>query len=530
MTDEARPADTATEPNDAATDTTPTATAPPPEGGAEEQEPKEGKQEHKLHQTVEIQDVGPCKKHIKVTIPRNDITHLFDDKIKTLLKDQTTAVPGFRPGKAPRKIIEKRYHSQVATEVKAELLMASLEQLADEHELAPLAPPELDPFKLELPKQGDFVYEFDIEVRPEFDLPAYRGLKLKRPVKTFTDADVAAQLRRVLAPHAQIVPKPDGPAEVGDILVADLLVRDGDRVLNQMSEQMVRVDPTLAFKDGVAARFAEQVAGARAGESRVVDITLSTAVADASLRGKTVQATLTVKDVKTLRLPELTHEFVHRFGVHSEEQLRELIRAQLKRRLEYVQRQSAREQVLKLLAPSTEWQLPKDLLARQARKALSRKAMEMKADGVSEEEIQGRLRLMQQDILRSTAVSLMEHFVLQKVADLEEIDVSDEDLDDEIERLAEMNDESPRRLRARLEKEEMLDALAAEIVERKALDLILESAEHEEEPLEREPQAPVTTVVVQTVPGTMQDPTAAAAEAAAAEEQAAPASEPPAQS
>src|SRR5438128_372601 len=218
-------------------------------------------------------------------------------------------------------------------------------------------------------KEGPLVYEFDVEVRPEFDLPNYKGLKLKRPVKDYGDEDVASEKRRLLAPYAQVVPKPEGNAQVGDIIIADVTVRDGERVLNQLKEHRIRLETKLAFKDGVAPRFGEQLRGAGAGDKRIVDIDLSTAAADEGLRGKRVQAEFAVSDVKMLRMPEMTHEFLHNFGAHSEEQLDELIHVLLKRRLEYLQRQSARQQVASHIAATQQWQLPEDLLIRPARKA-----------------------------------------------------------------------------------------------------------------------------------------------------------------
>src|SRR5262249_17757592 len=131
---------------------------------------------------------------------------------------------------------------------------------------------------------------------------------------------------------------------------------------------------------------------------------------------------------------------------------------------------------------------------------------------ISEEEIRGRLRLLHQDVLQNTATALKEHFVLQKIAELEDIEVDEDDIEDEIERIALQNDESPRRVRARLEKEDLIEALATEIIERKALDLILDSAEYEDFPLEKEEGA-VTTVEEQAVPGEMKDPTAEPAQA-----------------
>jgi trigger factor len=460
----------------------------------------------KLHQTVEIRDIGPCKKHIKVSVDHADIQARFGDHFKKLMGESN--VPGFRPGKAPRKLVENRFHKEVGEQVKTEVLLASLEQLAEEHDIAPLSQPDLDPEKVEMPKDGPLVYEFEVEVRPQFDLPAYKGLRLKRPVKTFTEDDVDQAMRRLLAPYGQVVPKPEGNAQVGDILVADVTTRAGDRVLGTIKESSFRIEKQLAFKDGMAKRFAEQVKGANAGDTRVVDIQMSRAVADPSLAGKTVQATFEVKDVKTQRLPELTPQFLEGFGVTTPETLRELIRSMLDRQLDHNQRNAARQQVLEQIAAAATWELPEDLLIRQARKAMARRVMEMKADGISEQEIAQRQRLLQQDILQSTALALKEHFVLQKIAEVEKIEVDDEDIDDEIERIAHQGDESPRRVRARLEKDDLLDALAAEMVERKALDLILNSAEYEDVPLDQDEQPALATSEEQAVPGELRDPVA----------------------
>jgi trigger factor len=168
--------------------------------------------------------------------------------------------------------------------------------------------------------------------------------------------------------------------------------------------------------------------------------------------------------------------------------------------------------VLQQLAATTDWQLPQELLQRQARKALHRRVLEMQNAGMSDDEIRGRLRLLQQDVLRSTASALKEHFVLQKIAELEKIDIEEDDLDEEIERLAAQNNESPRRVRSRLEKEDLLDVLATELIERAALDLILDSAEYEDVPMGKMESA-VATVEEQAVPGKMHDPTAAPPEA-----------------
>lgn len=497
MSDETTPETPATP------DTPETPDAASPEGGGE-------KAPEKVKQTVEMKDVGPCKKHIKIAIDREMIEGRIAEKVKELVKD--AHVQGFRPGKAPRKIVEKRFAKDVGEQVKNELLFASLEQLAESHDIAPLSAPNIDPSKIELPDEGPLVYEFEVEVRPQFDLPAYKGLKLKRPVKDYSADDVQEEKRRILAPAGQVVPKESGTAEVGDILVADLIIQDGDKELNRLPEQNIKIENRLVFKDAAIEKFGEVMTGAKAGDVRSADLTLSSVSADQELVGKTLQAIFQIKDVKTVRQPELTQEFLEgNFGITNEAQLDELILVMLKRRLEHLQRRSAREQVVEQIAASSEWDLPRDLLMRQARKALTRRVMEMRADGIPEDEIEKRQKLLQQNVLQNTALALKEHFVLQKIAEAEKIDINDDEINDEIERLADQSNQSPRRMRAQLERDDLLDSLAAEMIERKTLDLILDSAEYTEVPLDAatdsELAADVGSVEEQTIPGEMVDPT-----------------------
>src|SRR5262245_912233 len=193
--------------------------APPAGDTATAVEKPAEEQKTKLRQDVVITDVGPCKKHVKVTVNREDIDSRFSDHYGKLVKD--SHVPGFRPGKAPRRLVVKQFEKNVSEQVKNEVLMASLEQLGDDHDVAPLSQPNIQIDKIEIPKEGPLVYEFDVEVRPEFDLPEYRGLKLKRSVKDYGEADVTETRRRLLADYSQVVPK-DGPVELGDVVIAEV--------------------------------------------------------------------------------------------------------------------------------------------------------------------------------------------------------------------------------------------------------------------------------------------------------------------
>jgi trigger factor len=390
--------------------------------------------------------------------------------------------------------------------VKNEVLMASLEQLAEEQALSPLSPPELDPGAVVIPEEGPLVYEFDIEVRPEFDLPDYKSLKLRRPTHAFTDVEVAKESRRLLEPYGQIVPKEGNPPTVAqdDLVTADVSIKgpDGNEV-NKLSEVRFKVEERLALSDGVAENFAKQMSGAKPGDTRTVDITLSQDLPNEALRGTNVKADFTVKDIKTVKLPELTPELLANFGVRTPEQFNELVRTRLDRYLEYMQRQSARAQVLAKLAGDANWELPRDLLTRQARKTMARKVMEMRSAGMTDEQILGRRRVLEQDAVRSTAVALKEHFVLQKIAEQEKLEIEDADIDAEIDRIADQEGESPRKVRARFEKEDLIEALATELLERRALDFVLSTAEYEdyETSQSEAEQGEVSTVDAQAVPG-----------------------------
>lgn len=474
----------------------------------------------KLKQTVEITDAGPCKKHVKITVEREAIDERFKEKFDELIKDRSAAVPGFRPGKAPRKYIERKFKPTVAEDVRREVLMASLQQLAEDSNISPLAPPDLEPDQLEIPEEGPFVYEFDVEVRPEFDLPDYKGMKLKKPVRKFTDADIQAELRRLLEPQGSLVPKEgkDVQVEPNDIIVTDLVTVDGQKELNKATEIRVRVEKRLALNDGVAEDFATQIVGAKPGETREVDIKLAETVADQTLKGKTVKGRFTVKDIKVIRLPELTPDLLEQYGVKTEGQLQELIANALERNLEYQQRQFARRQILQQVAEKVKWDLPRDLLVRQATRTLQRRVMEMRSAGMNDQQIEARLAVLRQNVLQSTAVSLMEHFVLQKVAEMEKIEIQEADIDAEVQRIAAQSGESPRKVRAQMERDDLIEALATELLERKALDVVLNNAVYEEVEVKPEQEeGEVATVETQAVPGEMVEPTESDQEAGSQE-------------
>jgi trigger factor len=330
-------------------------------------------------------------------------------------------------------------------------------------------------------------FEFDLEVRPEFDLPKWKGLKLNKPVRDFTAEDIDTALERVLTNRGRLVPV-DRPAESGDYLTMNLTFKLGDQVLSSANEEVIRLRPVLSFRDGRIEGFDTLLAGVKTGETRQGEAQLSDDAPNAALRGQRVTAIFEVLEIKRLELPELTPELLSELGgFELEADLRDAVKDMLVRRMEYSQRQSARQQITATLTEAATWELPPEMLTRQSQRELQRAVMELQNAGFSDEEIRAHENVLRQNSKVTTARALKEHFILERIAEDQSIEADEDDYEREIQLLAAQQNESARRVRARLEKGGAMDVLRNHIIERKVVDLIQENAEFQEVPYEFEP-------------------------------------------
>lgn len=428
---------------------------------------------------VQVASPGACERHVTVTIARQDIDRYFDNAFGEMMP--TAAVPGFRIGRAPRKVVESRFRDEVSDQVKSALLLDSLEQISEEQRFTAISEPDFDLDAVEVPREGPMTFEFTIEVRPEFDMPKWKGLKLNRPVREFTDADIDAQLEQMLSRYGQLTPF-EGEADDGDYVSVNIVsTLDGKQVARE-NETVVRIRPTLSFRDAKLEGFAKLMKGVKEGDKRTAEVTLSKDAPNADLRGKKVDLEFEVLGVKKLKLPELTEEFLQEIGNFStEKELREAIRKNLERQMEYEQQRIARQQISSLLTKSADWELPKGLLQRQSARELERAVLELRRSGFSEAEIRARENMLRQNSAASTATALKEHFILERVAEEEKLDVEEGDYDKEIFLIAAQSGESPRRVRAQLEKRGLMDVLRNQIIERKVLELVQKEAKFNDE-------------------------------------------------
>ncbi len=441
---------------------------PPVTDDATEQE------QEKLNLSIKVDSPSACERHVTVTIGREDIERYYDKVYSELMG--TAAVPGFRAGRAPRKLIESRFRKEVSDQVKGSLLMDSMTQITDDEKFSAISEPDFDPLAVEIPEEGPMTFEFNIEVRPEFDLPEWKGLKVERPVREFAADDVEKRLEQILARHGRLVPH-KGPATSGDYISCNLTFKNGAVELSSAKEEVIRLRPVLSFRDGRIEGFDKTMKGVKAGETREAAAKISADAPNESLRNQEITAVFEVLEVKKLELPELTRELLDQMGgFESEGELRDAIAEDLKRQLEYHQQQEARRQVTAALTASADWQLPPDLLRRQARRELERAVLELRRNGFSDAEIRAYENDLRQNSLTSTAKALKEHFILERIAEEEKIEAEGEDYDQEISLIAAQSGESVRRVRARLEKQGLMDALRNQVIERKVIELVLEHA------------------------------------------------------
>lgn len=436
-------------------------------------------QKYRLSLEVDVQNVGPCRKHVRVKVPRLDIDHFDEEAVKEVI--ETTTVPGFRKGRVPASLARKRFQEEIANSVRQRVLMQSLEQLAEDNSLDPINEPDFDVESLKIPDEGDFEYEFDVEVRPEFEIPQYDGLKIQRPVREVTDEDVTAYSKKFIAQYGSLVAH-NGPAEPDDYVVSTIEFRRNGEPYRKISSIELQLKPKIRFRDAEIAGFDTLMAGSMPGTVKTVDVTVSSEAEQIEMRGETLTATITVGEVKRLRLPEQDNSFFQGIGYGDADELRDEVRGMLQRQVTFEQRQACRRQVLEKITESATWELPEALVAKQTENALRREVLEMQQAGFTTQQILARENELRQRSISSTRQALKEHFVLDRIATHEKIEVTPIDIESEINMMAVQRGENPRKVRARLQKSGVIENLEAQIRERKAVDHILRSAQFEDVP------------------------------------------------
>jgi len=438
---------------------------------------------------MEIEPAGPCRKRIKVEVPTETIEAATDRHYAELRKD--TVVPGFRKGRAPRRLLEKRFGKEASEQIKLKMLADASSEVIKNSKLDIIGEPDIDFEKIDLPAEGPLKFDFEVEIRPEFDLPPLENIKVNRPMLEVTDSRVDDEIRQMLR-NAGVWQVRDGAARVDDQVIADVKVKT-----DQAEEQLENIEVNIRHNGFVGEvpveNLDEILAGVETGQSRTACVEVPKTYVNEKYRGKKADLEISVKEVKSLKPAEMNEAFLAGWHAGSEQDLREQVRDALEDRLQQQSRADMTDQVYRYLLDNTDFDLPLELVAQQANMLLRRQYANLLMRGLPKEQIEQNLDQLRAGSEQEAKQQLKIFFMMEKAAGKLDIEVSDEEVNGHIAQLALRRGQRPERMREELARRGSLEDIKAQLREDKCIARLLESAEITElEPKPKKPKAKKT--------------------------------------
>jgi len=449
--------------------------APPSEAEQQEAADQEETEQEKLKQAirVETEPVGLLRTKLTVTVPKDTIHERIESEYDELRREAT--VPGFRRGRAPRTLIEKRFGGEVRDELKDKLVAEAYLAAVEKEDIKVLGDPDLELGKIELPDQGDLSFTCEVELKPEFDLPKLEGIELSRPKIDVTDKDIDAQVDRMRAMRGNYQPVEKGKVEQDDLVVADVTIAVGSDTIHQEENAQVPARPSVI--DGIPIEsLGEQLTGSVSGDVRKMEVTLPDGYRLEEHRGKKAAVELKVQEIKRLVLPELDERLLKDLGADTLDELRDWVRANLEARLDQQVRRAMREQLASYLLDHTELDVPPQLSQRQTERMVNRRRLDMLSQGVPEAEVEKNLDALRTTATEQVARDLKLYFVMEKIAEQLKIEVSEEEVNARIAQIAQAYGQRFDRVRDDLARRGGLTELYLDLREQKCVDRLLEQA------------------------------------------------------
>ena len=427
---------------------------------------------------VTVEDAGPATKKVSVQIPADRIKTRLAEQFKDIRRE--AAIPGFRAGRAPAKLIEKKFGGEIKEQVRRDLIRESYEQAVETNKLQVLGEPTFDAgSNITLPEAGDLSYTFEVEVQPDFTLPSLTGIPVKKPRVEVKEENVDQAMQNLREQQGTLVPVEDAGVQAKDFVTADVHLKvDGNVVGHQHDAQLVARPARIGGLE--VPDFEQQIAGAKVGETRTIQAKGPETHANEAVRGKDVAIDVTVKDVKRLELAEITPEFLADLGFDDEQQVRDALREQMVERITYDVAQAQREQVIKYLMDHTTLDLPTKMSGKQADRVVQRRAMDLLMRGIPQDQVMTQIEALRAGAADESARELKQFFILQRIATEQDTDVDEAELNGRIAMLAAQRGERPEKVKQDMAKDGSLQNLYIQMREQKALDVILQSAAIEE--------------------------------------------------
>jgi trigger factor len=425
---------------------------------------------------VTIEDAGPCKKKVIIEVPEEAIQKATDEQFLELSKE--AQIPGFRKGRAPRRLLEKRFGKEVGEQVKLKLLAEASESAVKDNDLQTLGEPDVDFENIELPESGPMRFDFEIEVRPEFELPELEGIPVTKTKLEVTDEQVDREIEQMRRLSGVWTPRAEEEAIVADDqIVADVILKVEDVEEDEKLDNTEIYVRASGFVGAVPVeKLDELLVGTKVGETKETSVEVPKTFFREEYRGKKVDVKIDIKDIKWLKPGELDENLFNQIGVEDEDELRERIQDTLQGRLEQQSRTEMTEQIYKYLLDKTDFELPLDIVGEQATTVLQRQYTNLIMRGLSREQIDEQLEQLQAGSEQQAEQQLKTFFIMDKVTEKLDISVNEEEINGQIAQLAMQRGQRPEKMREQMERDGSLAQFSLQVRQNKCIAKLLETA------------------------------------------------------
>ena len=423
---------------------------------------------------VTVEDVSSVKKVLHFEIPEEKVVSELNDAYKTLKK--TAKIKGFRPGKAPRNVLERMFKKDVHADVTSRLLQESFVEALRENKLNMVGNPQIDP--PELQATGPYKYDATIEIPPEIDDFDYKGLKLEKTLYAASDGEVQAQLAMFQKNLAEKKPiEEDRALKADDFALIDYEgARDG-----QPFEEAARTENyTLKIGTGqITPDFDTALIGMKKGETREFPITFPEDYFNEKLKGLEITFTATLKDIMEEVLPELDDELAKKMGpFQSLDDLKAKVLENLEAGYQKRTEQELAEQVFKALIEKTEFELPEamvnielDGIIQEATQSFAQHNVDMAQLGMTPDSLREKYRETAENQVRR-------HLLLNKLVEQESLELADDDLENAFQEMADTYNQPVEGIKGFYsQNQEKLEMFKHTLLEKNALKLIIDNSD-----------------------------------------------------
>ncbi|MBI4767602.1 MAG: trigger factor [Deltaproteobacteria bacterium] len=421
---------------------------------------------------VQVEEVSPIKKKLAIEVEPEQIRKEWDSVVKSFNKK--VKLKGFRTGKIPITVLVKYYGPQIEEEVVSQVINRTYPEALKETEVIPITMPELDYPAVD--KEATFIYTATIEIKPEILISEYQGLEVKKQVVPITEEDVEKRLAAIQASHGELVSLgEDRPLRKGDFGVIDYKSFLDDKEIPGGSAQNFDLEVGAGYFN---AGFEKELEGMKKGEDKDFDIDFPDDFGNPSLAGKRVHYQVKLQEIKTRNLPELNDSFAQNLGKEfsSLEDLRKKIRNDLEQEENRKADLKLKEDLIDGLIAKSEFELPEALVNQEIRQMMlrieqdfSRQGLSWEKAGLDPNSLMERFRPQAQKLARKK-------LLLEKVAQLESITVSPEEIEEELQRIARNVNQSVTLVKEIYNKNNLMPELNQQLLEEKTLNFLQEHA------------------------------------------------------